>query len=302
MPKISVIIPTYERAASLARAINSVLEQTFRDFEIIIVDDASKDNTREVVKAIGDQRIRYLRHERNQKEAGARNTGVSNARGEYVAFLDDDDEWLPDKLRRQVDLLDRSPPYVGVVYTGSIKIDRGNGKTFRVTPTKRGNLFEELLIHNCVGTPSTILLKRKCFETVGLFDPNIVFGPDYDMWIRLAEKYHFECIPEPLIKYYIHGERLSNNYSLMISGIEAQMKKYSRLFGLNSRGFSRRYSVLGIYHCYNGDPAKGRQALWDAIKLYPFEIRHYYNFCLSLLGAKTFKRIKMLRDQFSSIP
>jgi hypothetical protein len=88
----------------------------------------------------------------------------------------------------------------------------------------------------------------------------------------------------------------------MIKGIEAQIGKYSRLFSGNSKGFSRRYSVIGIYHCYNGDAKKGRQALWDAIRLYPFEIRHYYNFCLSLLGPKTFKKVKMLRDQFSSIP
>lgn len=297
MPKVSVIIPTHNRAESLRSAISSVLNQTFQDFEIIIVDDASKDNTREVVRELSDRRIKYLRHETNKREAAARNTGVTNASGEYIAFLDDDDEWLPEKLELQVDLLDSSPTVMGAVYTGSIRVDSATGRTLNHwMPTKRGNIFRDLLSMNCVGTPSTVLLRRECFKKVGLFDSSIAFGPDYDMWIRVSKQYHFDCIRRPLIKYYIHSDRLSSNYDVIVAGLETQLRKYAWLFALDSKNYSRRYSNLGISYCFSGNTKKGREALLRAIKLYPFEVRHYYNLCLSFLGADNFRRFKMLRD------
>src|SRR5207237_7043535 len=117
MPKVSVIIPTHNRSGFLRLAVLSVLKQTFPDFELVIVDDASGDDTPAVVKRFEDPRIRYIRHERNLRIAAARNTGISNSTGEYVAFLDDDDEWLPSKLQKQVSALDHSASTVGAVYT-----------------------------------------------------------------------------------------------------------------------------------------------------------------------------------------
>src|SRR5258705_10332336 len=110
MPKVSVIIPTYNRAECLRSAITNVLNQTFQDFEIVVVDDSSQDHTREVVNSLDDKRIKYIRHERNKGVAAARNTGVSNAKGDYIAFLDDDDEWFPEKLKKQCAVLEASSP------------------------------------------------------------------------------------------------------------------------------------------------------------------------------------------------
>src|SRR3989442_437688 len=104
MSKVSVIIPTYNRAEFLGLALTSVLNQTFQDFEILIIDDNSQDSTQEVVTNFGDERIKYIRHDVNKRVAAARNTGVANSNGEYIAFLDDDDEWFPDKLQIQLDL------------------------------------------------------------------------------------------------------------------------------------------------------------------------------------------------------
>lgn len=117
MPKVSVIIPTYNRARYLHRAIQSVLDQRFPDLEIIVVDDASTDDTAQVIEGFRDPRIRYFRHNTNRREAASRNTGVQNAVGDYIAFLDDDDVWLPDKLAIQVNLLDISSLKIGAVYT-----------------------------------------------------------------------------------------------------------------------------------------------------------------------------------------
>jgi len=113
MPKVSVIVLTHNRPEMLRQAIGSILRQTFQDFEIVLVDDASRDNTPEVIKSFGDHRIKYIRHEVNKGEAGSRNTGVTNSSGDYIAFLDDDDEWLPEKLERQMRLLESSPSRLG---------------------------------------------------------------------------------------------------------------------------------------------------------------------------------------------
>jgi glycosyltransferase involved in cell wall biosynthesis len=301
MPKVSVVIPTYNRAESLPKAVASVLRQTFQDFEIVVVDDASTDDTDEVVRSFSDERIRYIRHETNKREAETRNTGVQNSKGEYISFIDDDDEWLPEKLELQVDLLDKSPPIVGAVYTGFVRIESATGKTLsQWMPAKRGSIFRDMLGQNWVGTPSTVVLRRECFDSVGLFDPTIVFGPDYDMWLRLAEKYQFDCIQQPLVKYYIHSDRLSTNYELMIAGLEAKLKKHAALLAMDSKSYSRHYLNLGTYYCISGNAKKGRGALLRAIRLNPFELRHYYNLSLSFLGVGNFNRVRRFRDSLSS--
>ena len=145
MPKVSVVIPTRNRAAFLQAAIQSVLNQTFQDFEIIVVDDASADQTAQVIQSFTDPRINYIRHETNKGQGVTRNDGINQASGEYVALLDDDDEWLPEKLEKQVRLLDSSPSKVGLVYTGFCKVDGSSKRVInRVIPEKRGQVFEEL--------------------------------------------------------------------------------------------------------------------------------------------------------------
>jgi glycosyltransferase involved in cell wall biosynthesis len=281
----------------LRAAITSVLNQTFHNFEIIVVDDASTDDTSKVVQAFNDKRIKYIRHESNRQEAGARNTGVRNAGGEYIGFLDDDDEWLPNKLEKQMELFAKSPEIVGGIYTGFVKIEKSTGKTIaQIIPSKRGDIFRDMISQNWVATPSTVVLRRKCFEQVGLFDENIVFGPDYDMWFRISKEFCFEYIPDPLVKYYVHDAKMSSNYDLMIRGGEARLKKHAEVFALEARSYSRHYLSLGVYYCHSGNMKKGRRAFLNAIRLYPFEIKHYYNFCLSLLGADIYRRIKDFRD------
>jgi len=207
MPAVSTIIPTYNRAEFLRMAITSVLNQTFQDFEIIVVDDASEDHTHEIIDNFGDRRIKYIRHEVNKGVTAARNTGVLSSSGNYIAFLDDDDEWLPRKLQMQVVLLEDSSSTVGGVYTSHVKIDRATGKILdRVVAQKRGNIGNDLLKDYClIGTASTILLRKQCFDRVGLFDESIEFGEEYELLIRVAKEFDFECIQECLVKYYVHG-------------------------------------------------------------------------------------------------
>jgi glycosyltransferase involved in cell wall biosynthesis len=297
VPKVSVIILTYNRKEFLKAAIQSVLEQSYQDFEIIIVDDGSNDGTAAFVGSLTDPRINYIRNDTNQGEARSRNIGINRSSGEFIAFLDDDDEWLSSKLEKQVRLLESSPAIVAGVYTGFTKVDVKTGKIVAtVLPQKRGYIYNAMATYNWVGTPSTVLIRKECFDEVGPFDDDIVFGPDNDMWIRIAQKYHFDFVAESLVKYAEHLDKLSFNNDKMIKGWQAQLAKHANLFSQNPRSYSLRYLDLGVLYCQKGDLRQGRKAFMQAIRIYPFELRHYFNACLSLLGAGNFRKIKRFKE------
>ena len=292
MPKVSVIIPTHNRAEFLRSAITSVLKQTYQDFEITVVDEASKDNTKEVVSSFGEKRIKYIHHQTSKGDGAARNSGIANSNGDYIAFLDDDDQWLSEKLQLQVGILENSPAHVGAVYAGYFDIDAINAKIFNVwLPDRRGDLSRDIFKENCVCT-SSILLRRQCFEKVGLFDESIPYCSDYDMWIRISKKFKFECIRKPLVKRLVHEHNLGSNFKSSIKGKEIVLEKYSQYFGLNSKSYGLRYLALGELYCYDENTTKGREAFVKSIKIYPYEVRCYYYYCLSLLGNTTFRKLK----------
>src|SRR5262245_40778764 len=237
-PVVSVIIPTYNRAGFLESAITSALAQTLQDFEIIIVDDASQDDTEKMLGQFQDSRITLVRHKTNQGIAAARNTGVVNAKGKYIAFLDDDDEWLPDKNERQFKLLERSPRSVGGVYTGWVGVDAASGKIlYQLSPRERGKIFDAILLKGTLAPTSSIFLRKECFEKAGLFDLDFEYGEDFEMWLRIARVFEFDYIEEPLVRYSVpQKERsLSANYDVMIRGFEAQLRKYAEVFSVNRK-------------------------------------------------------------------
>src|SRR5262245_38128505 len=273
MPKVSVIIPTHNRAHFLRDAISSVFNQTFQDFEIIVVDDASTDNTSEIVAAFNDERIRFLRHDANKGGSAARNTGILNSQCDYIAFLDDDDEWLPEKLAKQMDTLLESPPEVGCVYTGHVMVDRTSGRVIdHRPPTKRGDLSKDLLISNCIGGTSSVLLRKNCLQKVGLFDENLPRSQDYDLWLRIANGFLFEYVPEPLYKYYIHENRNSTNLDAASRGLQILARKYRDL-PLSKTTYSKEYRTLGVMFCLAGNAKEGRKALLKSITLAPFGLK-----------------------------
>jgi glycosyltransferase involved in cell wall biosynthesis len=293
MPRVSVIIPTYRRPYLLGPAIQSVLNQTFQDFEIVIVDDNSGDDTEQVVSSFRDPRIRYIAHRTNWRVGAARNTGVLNSSAPLVAFLDDDDEWFPDKLRRQVALLDSSARVTGVVYTSFVMVERASGRLIRtIRPVHRGHILHELCRRNCVGTASTVLLRRECFHEVGLFDETIEFGEEYDMWIRVARRYDFEFLPDPMVRYNMHLPRLSTSYQTMINGFERQISKHGSFFATSPKHFSRRFILLGSLYCYQGDSSRARAAFRRAVRIWPWVAKHYGYLGLSVFGAKVFSRVR----------
>jgi len=214
MPKVSVIIPVYNGERFIAQAVDSVLNQTYRDFELIVVDDGSTDKTAEILKSYGSQII-YI-YQPNRERSAARNTGIRHAQGEYLAFLDADDVWLPHKLQRQVQLLDQASE-VGLVYGWAYFIDETgqrvnlSGKEMLCSFESGTRVFEPLLFENVIASP-TVMIRRHCIDTVGFFDESMTYTEDWDMWLRIAVHYKVGIINEPLACYRINGDSLLENW------------------------------------------------------------------------------------------
>jgi len=205
VPEISVVIPTYNREHTLRRAVQSVLGQTFTDFEVIVVDDCSTDQTKNLVESFRDKRIVYVRHDQNAGPGAARNTGIRRARGQLIAFLDSDDEWLPEKLRLQVEFLKGAPSSVEGVCTGYYLHLVRLGMTVEKVPSRPRSWLEEFLVRGCDLTPGTTFVgTARCFERVGLFDEELPRLQDGDWLIRYAKHYQLGLIRKPMARVYSH--------------------------------------------------------------------------------------------------
>jgi len=205
-PKVSVIIPAYNRAGSLSRAVQSVKIQDFDDYEIVICDDASTDNTVEVAQkmAAEDSKIRIIQLEQNQGAAAARNGAMQAASGKYFAFLDSDDEWLPGKLTRQVGIMENAGPYVGVCLTGAEIIKNRTRKGYDI-PLKEWEVdpLVALVTGRLAFTTSTIMVRRECIENVGLMSLKLRRGQDEDLLIRIFMRYGLVTVPDVFVKMHL---------------------------------------------------------------------------------------------------
>lgn len=227
-PLVSTIIPTYNRADFVVEAVRSVLNQTYGRLEIIVVDDGSTDDTGGILSEYRDK-IKYIYQERSERSR-ARNEGVRRAGGDYVAFLDADDIWLPTKVEKQVQVLNERPD-VGVVYTGVEFIDlhgHPHDRKLCWDAPVRGALYEDLMTHNViVGSLSGIMVRRECLDRVGLFDESMNICEDLDLYRRIARYYGFYKINLPLVKIRIHGDNTQRDPITMAKGWEATIRKIS---------------------------------------------------------------------------
>jgi cellulose synthase/poly-beta-1,6-N-acetylglucosamine synthase-like glycosyltransferase len=198
MPKVSVIIPTYNRCGIISNAIDSVLAQTFKDYELIVVDDGSEDDTRSVVMKYGSDKILYW-YQENSGKSSARNNGIKKATGEYIAFLDSDDMFVPDKLRKQVDFLDNNRDY-GFVYSYANNVDEdGTLLDYHFAGDLSGWIYPNMLFikNNLIATP-TVMVKSSVIASVGGFDETMHICEDLDLWRRIARNHKVMQIKEPL--------------------------------------------------------------------------------------------------------
>lgn len=277
---VSVIVPTYKRQpAMVKRAIQSILNQTYPNIEIIVVDDSPGDfefrsMVKDMVNSLANDKIRYVEHETNKGACAARNTGINISAGEYLAFLDDDDEWLSNKLEKQ--LLKMSNPDVGLVYCRQKVVDEIS-KTITVDKRKfySGEVFDKLMVNNFIGSTSFVLVRKKCLQKVGFFNMGLESAQDYEMWLRIAKEYEVDYVDEPLVIYHIHGNgRITDNPQKKIQGLESLNDIHSEYLNAKKAIKSIRLVKIIPYYLLQGRRKKAFVTYLEAIKLTPFRVIH----------------------------
>ena len=289
MPAVSIIIPTYNRGHVLGRAIQSVLAQTYQDFDLIIIDDGSTDETEKLVKSFNSEMIRYIRHNENKGPAAARNTGIQLASGDYIAFLDSDDEWMPEKLEKQMRIFEKAPLEVGIVHTGFV-MTRNNKKRYIRSggiASKDGGVFSNLRKGDSV-LPSTTLVKVECFKRAGVFDERFSPIEDSELFLRMSRYYQFKCVNEPLVIYYLQPDSISANKSACIKPYRLMLETYFDDLKQDKRILASYYFRLGNLLCCCGELSGGRGYFLKSVKTYALDIKVLGAFLVSLLGKRMY--------------
>jgi glycosyltransferase involved in cell wall biosynthesis len=248
-PLVSAVIPTYNRSHVIERCIVSILNQTYRPIEIIIVDDGSTDDTAALLERLAVPELRFFRTPVNAGASAARNLGIAQARGDLIAFLDVDDEWLPEKTARQVAKF-AGAPTVGVVYCGIREVSPQWPAQDKI-PGYRGDLFETLRVVNVLRT-SGVMVRRQVFEEVGGFDCELTARHDWDLWLRIARKHHIDYIPDIAVRYhYGTADQLSYRSRAVFLANARIYKRYNggrrsrQAFGAHLALQSRELLALG---------------------------------------------------------
>ncbi len=266
LPLVTIVLPTHNREHLIGRAIRSVLAQTHPALELIVVDDGSTDGTREAVAALVDPRIRYLRNDHSGGPSAARNIGIAAAApSRYLAFIDDDDEWLPHKLERQIAVFERGPADLAAVGCGRIDFD---GREEVQLPELRGYLFEDLLARRARGDGGALVLVRRFpGEPDVLFDASLPCLEDADYTMRLARSRPLDFVPEALVKVYRnHGGDHVWNSAGMVAGYDRMASKYSAELATRPwvRSYYNFYAARGLAQL--GQWRECRSRLWLAMQ------------------------------------
>ncbi len=232
VPRISVVIPAYNRARLIGQAVSSVLAQTFTDFELIVVDDGSTDDTGSAVESHRDARVKLVTLPKRRGQSGARNAGIDASSGDWIAFLDSDDEWLPEKLARQMERVDGVPRDYGVVYCACYRQHGDEAPELRPKgDLPEGDLFDELLRGRKAPTPSVYVVKRVALLATSCFDEEMIAASDIDMWLRLAQRsYLFAAVQEPLaIKHDYGSGQIKQDATAKLAGFRRMDRRWGNV-------------------------------------------------------------------------
>lgn len=290
---VSVIIPTFKRSNFILRAIESVLNQTYENIEIIIVDDNEGDNefsklTKKILKRFIDNReIVYVKHRTNKGISAARNTGIKKAKGDYIAFLDDDDEFLPKKIELQLDIFNKSKNNVGLVYGAYLEINENLNKEIVIMPKFKDNVYSILGL-NHIGPPSMVMCTKSAIEQIGGFDEFLNHKEDIDFYFRLSEKYNISFTNEVITKYYIHSGAASKNHSDRLILMHRYLDKHKEKMKYPKIRWSELQERLGELNAINNYKKKAISAFFLAYINRPLRLRILIKIFLLILGIKKF--------------
>jgi glycosyltransferase involved in cell wall biosynthesis len=274
MPLVSVIIPTYNAARTIQETVESVLQQTLSDLELIIINDGSQDNTVEVLSKIDDPRLKVFSFP-NGGVAVSRNRGLEKATGDYIAFLDADDLWTPNKLEAQYRAL-QANPQAGVAYSWTDYIDEaGNYIAPCAQATNSGNLYKLLLLADVIGSGSNPLVKAEAIAKVGPFDPAVVPTEDWDMWLRLAEHFEYVAVPETHVLYrQVANSGSSNMHKMEMSSLRVLDKVFTRspdvIQSIEKACFGNRYKCFA-WKALEGIPDRNKAILGGKFFFYSLQ-------------------------------
>ena len=279
---VSAIITTCKRDSSIVhRAILSVLNQSYRNIEIIVVDDSpseyqGRDDVRDMVEAIGQngtEKIQYIRHDKCQGACVARNTGIEHSSGTYIGFLDDDDEWLPEKIESLMDRIQSDN--CALVYCNNEIINETSGDIRLKKRTKHeGKVYEELILGNFIGSTSFPLIKKDSLIAVGGFDVQMDSAQDYDVWLRLASKYDICYVDKALNRYHVHeGEQITKNPQKKINGLERLNEKNFEYLNRNRNAFWIRHMKIIPFYLKKGDKEKAVETWKECVLKCPGKIK-----------------------------
>jgi glycosyltransferase involved in cell wall biosynthesis len=294
-PLISVVIATFNMAQYLPLAVKSVLQQTYPYLEIHVVDDGSTDNTKDIMKQFSkDSRVTY-HYQPNKGQACAKNKGIEKSNGSYIAFLDADDMWMENKLEKQMPLFSKSIKN-GVIYSYVSYIDEhGN---FILTPKikcYRGMISNRLLVENFVGFNTTVV-KRECFNKLGVFDESLPMGIDYDLWLRISTEYEFDFVAEPTIYYRVWSGQMSKNYMKRYHyGIKIMknfISRYPNAVDRKSIKEAWAHTYVGRGKCWANFERDKLKAIYDylyALKYYPLYLPAWKSIIKLLCSTNRYK-------------
>ena len=305
MDKVSVVIPTYNRAHLIEDALNSCFDQSYRPLEIIVVDDGSGDDTVHVVKRWKEQNsseqleVKYI-HQSNSGGNAARNKGIKASTGEFVAFLDSDDVWGSDKLIKQMALFNQEPERLGAVYCGLREVDQSSNKVLNDLERTyaEGDIFSDILIRDVTGPTSTFVVRRTVFDQVGFFDEELQARQDWDMWIRISREYEIKAVRENLVDLRHHsGARTATNPFKEIEAYASIREKYrsdikAQPLVVQLKALSCYYKRLGrVYGHQNISRFKALSYLFRAVLVYPLDFDNWAAFIGFFIPGSFRKRI-----------
>lgn len=275
---VSVIITTYKRPLwILKRAILSAYRQSYQNIEIIVVNDYPEDlnlasSIEKMINEFKNDRIKYIALEKNSGACKARNVGIKASKGEYIALLDDDDEWLSEKIEKQ--LMGFISDDIGMVYSPYYNVENDNitKKVKICLSNKSGDLSKQLLWRNCIGGCSMPIMKREVFEKCGFFDESFPALQDYEMWYRISQHYNINCINIPLTVRYLQNDSISNNYMKKLDGYKLFIEKYKDDYLENPRAYNFCLNCIAKKMFENGKIKEGINIYKKAIHIKFFSI------------------------------
>lgn len=303
MPLVSVIIPNYNSSKFISRTVESVLRQTYDNFELIIVDDASSDDSVSIIRKFikKDNRINLINLDKNSGgPAKPTNEGLKIAKGNFIAFLDADDQWLPDKLERQLNALQNTTEKTGAVICRASLIFVDKESMPRFSFPLNGNVLRAALCAQFFFNFSILLIKKEVLDKVGFLDENFLLAADQDYFIRISQKTNFIFLPQELVMYSMHSGNISRNPLLAqhsAADLELLLLKHRDVFLENPDCWRKRLIHLGCAFISAGEVKKAKNVLKKAINIKPLYLTAWFYLILAFSGRRFYRMLRFIKNK-----